>query len=340
MRQIFIALLAKCVATMQMPQVMEGFRPVPGSRTMKTVGNDNNIINQQPDLQAGAERAMSPVVPLSAGERMIADDVFASTVVAVEHAWPSRMMRAKTSLDHHEKETAKVKKGKAETKEGGSNYMHANNNKHGTGDSMQTNRQIASLAQDLRTVSLRRGSAHAEAVGVRGWAIKIPLHDDDDGDDSSNDGSCNDHEGDTALATWIRVRTASIRAPHQRKEDAAALRRFEAAALLAGERYFEMERKAPKRNGNNERTERAETDTSSGDGTVPQLELVNVHLHILPGGADAYELDHVAPDHVLPSGIWCVQRKDETKTLEDETVAELAPLTLQLLDPRGDAPNM
>lgn len=302
-------ILCCVIAVPGAPQVMpemEGFKPIPGSRTMKTI---STTIKPPPSAEttpasatSSDERAMSPVHGLSGGERMIADDVFATSSIAVEQMWPSRMMRARTRLD----------------------IVQEADNDDNRGQ--QTPQLLAGLAQELQKASVQSPTAAGgTARAVRAWVLdaNIPLHDDDASleawlarhmQHSANqpDTDLDQHAGGSAAGGQ----------PERLGSLVGALRRFELAALLAGERYLE-------RGGGGHDAPAPPACTASMDAAV--LELTNVQLHILPGGADAYELDHVAPDHALPSGVWCAQRVDE---------GGVPPLTLQLLDPRGDAPNM
>jgi hypothetical protein len=68
--------------------------------------------------------------------------------------------------------------------------------------------------------------------------------------------------------------------------------------------------------------------------SAERVRLVNVEMHILPAGQHAYVLDHTSPDPTLPAGMWVVQKEDEvTQDLQGQ-------LMMQLLDPRGDSPNV
>ena len=238
---------------------------------------------------------------------MIADDVFATAMLEVEQMWPSKMMRARTRLD----------------------IVQEADNDDNDNRGQQTPQLLAGLAQELHKVSVQSpAAAGGTARAVRAWVLdaNIPLHDNDASlkvwlarhmqpDGATKPDTDLDQQADGSAAGGAAERLGSL---------VGALRRFELAALLAGERYLE-------RGGGGHGVDAPEPPacTASMDATV--LELTNVQLHILPGGADAYELDHVAPDHALPSGVWCAQRVDE---------GGVPPLTLQLLDPRGDAPNM
>lgn len=331
---VFTLPLIQCMQY-EMPE-MAGFRAVPNTRTMKTVSGSGKVgageaHREQRARTAGgkgdnnkgnggeetSERALHPVQPLSAGEKMIADDVFDTARIAVKQMWPSRILRAKTALDGWGSSSDKCS-GETEKHPATLPPTATNSNKNLLpniqplpGDSnaqahTHTHNVLASMAHDLWQAA--PPLAIPEAAGVRAWAVDVPLGPD---------------QNDVALTKWIESRLAGkkgsdaggefegSRRRATSSDRVAALRRFEAAALLAAERYLEVT-----------------TPNATGPYSV---HLLNVQLHVLPGGRYAYELDHVAPDHVLPSGLWCIQRKDEDK---------VAPLTLQLLDPRGDAPNM